>query len=122
MLNIKKVNYDENWESGCETCDYGSSYVNEIEIILEDGTYTNIKIDKMYEYALSESDYMNLISNSNNINEFIMNILNKIKENSYKKEIEWKIELEALSITVNGEEIDILKLLNKNKVFKSEVE
>lgn len=114
MLNIKKVNYDENWESGCETCDWGSSYVNEIEIILEDGTYTNIKIDKMYDYALSKSDYMQLIANSNDINDFIINILKKIKENSYKGNINWKIELEALSITVNGEEIDILKLLKEN--------
>ena len=122
MLNIKKVNYDENWESGCETCDFGSSYVNEIEIILEDGTYTNIKVDKMYEYTLSESDYMRLIANSNDINDFILNTIKLIKENSYQKDISWKIELEALSITVNGKEIDILKSLKGNKVFKSEVE
>lgn len=76
----------------------------------------------MYDYALSESDYMQLIANSNDINDFIMNILKKIKENSYKGDINWKIELEALSITVNGKEIDILKSLNKNKVFKIEVE
>lgn len=122
MLNVKKVNYYENWESGCPTCDYGSSYVNEIGIVLEDGTYINIKVNKMYDYVLSESDYMQLIANSSDINDFIMNILKKIKENRYDKNIELSIELESLTIIVNGEEIDILKSLNKNNLFKNEVE
>lgn len=84
MLKIKKVNYDEDFEYGCETCDWGSSYVNEIEIIFEDDTYTNIKIDRMYKYALTESDYMQLIANSNNIDEFCVNIIKKLKSKAYK--------------------------------------
>ena len=75
MLNIKKVIYNEDFTSGCETCDYGSSYVNEIEIILEDETNAKIKVDRMYEYSLSESDYMKLISNSKTIDDFILNTI-----------------------------------------------
>ena len=118
MLKIKKVNYDENFEYGCETCDYGSSYVNEIEIIFEDDTYTNIKVDKMYEYALTESDYMQLIANSNNIDDFCVNIIKKLKNDSYVKNLKWLLELEDLIIKINGEEIDVLKTLKKGRVIK----
>jgi hypothetical protein len=45
----------ENW-GGCETCDYGSSYINSFTIKLTTGLIY-VKIDSMYEYALSE-DYM----------------------------------------------------------------
>ena len=121
MLNVKKVNYDENFTSGCETCDYGSHYINEIEIILEDGTYTNIKVDKMYDYVLSESDYMKIIANSNNINDFLINILNKIKENRYDKNLKLPIELENLLVIVNGETIDIIKTLEKEKIVKDDI-
>lgn len=118
MLKIKKVNYDENYECGCETCDWGSSYVNEIEIIFEDDTYTNIKVDKMYKYALSESDYMQLIANSNNIDDFCVNVIEKLKNNTYQKNLHWLLELEYLNIKINGEEIDILKTFKKGRVIK----
>ena len=118
MLKIKKVNYDENFEYGCETCDYGSSYVNEIEIIFEDDTYTNIKVDRMYKYALTESDYMQLIANSNNIDDFCVNIIKKLKNDRYDKNLRWLLELEYLTIKINGEDIDILKTLGKGRVIK----
>lgn len=118
MLKIKKVNYDENFEYGCETCDYGSSYVNEIEIIFEDDTYTNIKVDRMYKYALTESDYMQLIANSNNIDDFCVNIIKKLKNDRYDKNLRWLLELEDLTIKINGEDIDILKTLGKGRVIK----
>lgn len=116
MLNIKKVIYDEDFTSGCETCDYGSSYVNEIEIILEDGTKAKIKVDRMYEYSLSESDYMKLISNSKTIDDFILNIIKFIKEKRYDKNIEFEIMFDDLCIYKNNEKIDILKTLDKNKI------
>jgi hypothetical protein len=116
MLNIKKVIYNEDFTSGCETCDYGSSYVNEIEIILEDETNAKIKVDRMYEYSLSESDYMKLISNSKTIDGFILNIIRFIKEKSYNKNIEFEIDLDDLCIYKNNEKIDILKTLDKNKI------
>lgn len=116
MLNIKKVNYDERFTSGCETCDYGSSYISEIEITLEDDTYANVKVDKMYEYALSESDYMKLIPNSETIDDFILNIIKLIEEKSYRKDISWEISLRNLWITKNGEDINLPKSLEENKI------
>lgn len=118
MLKIKKVNYDENFEYGCKTCDYGSSYVNEIEIIFEDDTYTNVKVDRMYKYALTESDYMQLIANSDNIDDFCVNVIKKIKSEAYQHNLKWLIDIDDLIITVNGEKIDILKTLTKGRVIK----
>lgn len=57
---IKEI-YSDTWATeGCETCDYGSSYVNEFKIYLTSGT-VHIEIDTMYEYALSEGDMMKII-------------------------------------------------------------
>lgn len=56
------VDYTDNMESipGCETCNYGSEYINDITI-----TLTKFKIhavlNEMYDYALSESDVMKLL-------------------------------------------------------------
>lgn len=51
---------DTEYSAGCETCDYGSEYINNIAI-----TLTKYKIivvlNQMYSYALSESDIMTLL-------------------------------------------------------------
>lgn len=117
MLNVKKINYDEDSTGGCETCDYGSSYVNEIEITLEDGTYTNIKVDQMYKYALSESDYMQLISNSNTLQDFIINVINKIRDNTYRLSLGFLVHIEDLTIKINDKYVDILKTFEKDKLI-----
>lgn len=57
---ILKVNYDSHSSSGCETCDYGSSYINEFSISMTTGRI-EIEIDNMYEYAVSESYMMETI-------------------------------------------------------------
>ena len=62
MLDGGIVNYwdDTYYIPGCETCDYGSEYINDITI-----TLTKYKIhaliNEMYDYALSESDVMKLL-------------------------------------------------------------
>jgi hypothetical protein len=57
ILNIEE---DQDYTSGCETCDYGSNYVNSFDIEL-----TTIKIhieaSQMYEYVLSEGHMMKAI-------------------------------------------------------------
>lgn len=121
MLNVKKINYDEDSTGGCETCDYGSSYINEIEITLEDGTYTNIKVDQIYEYLLSESDYMQLIQNSNDIQDFILKILEKVNRTPYQ-DLHFKVHITDLTITINGKDLDIEKTWEENKLIYSEVE
>lgn len=57
---ILSVKYDSDFWGGCETCDYGSSYINEFNIIMETGRI-QIKVNQMYEYALSEDYMMKLI-------------------------------------------------------------
>ena len=52
ILDIKQ----DNWSSpGCETCDYGSSYVNELSVYLTKYKIT-AEVDQMYNYLLSDGD------------------------------------------------------------------
>lgn len=57
MLNITT---DEDYSSGCETCDYGSCYTNYFDIEL---TTLKIHIEsrQMYEYPLSEGAMMKVL-------------------------------------------------------------
>lgn len=62
MIDGGMVDYRDNsfFYSGCETCDYGSEYITEINI-----TLTNHKIavetNQMYEYAISEGDMLKIL-------------------------------------------------------------
>ena len=61
MIDGGLVNYTDDHESygGCPTCDYGSEYINTIDI-----TLTKYKIhartNQMYDYALSEGQMIKL--------------------------------------------------------------
>jgi hypothetical protein len=57
ILNIKE---DRDYTSGCETCDYGSSYVNYFDFELTT-IEIHIEASQMYEYPLSEGDLMKII-------------------------------------------------------------
>ena len=52
IVDIKYDSYCDSW--GCETCGYGSSYINAIEIALTTRTL-EITLDNEYEYAMKES-------------------------------------------------------------------
>lgn len=57
---IKKI-LDDSWaEGGCETCDYGSSYVNEYIFKMINGSF-KVEADQMYEHALSDGDMMKIM-------------------------------------------------------------
>lgn len=62
MLDGGIVDYldDEDYNPGCETCDYGSEYINDITV-----TLTKYKIhavvNKEYERALSSGDMMKML-------------------------------------------------------------
>jgi hypothetical protein len=62
MVNggITNIYSDIDYWSGCETCDYGSRYINEYTIEMTTGTI-EIKVEQEYEYALSEGYMMGLI-------------------------------------------------------------
>ena len=54
ILDITSDNYHYD---GCETCDFGSEYVNEYDIKMTKGRL-KINTNQMYEYALSEGYMM----------------------------------------------------------------
>lgn len=106
MLKIKKINYDSDFRYGCETCDYGSSYISNIEIIFEDETMLKIETDQMYEYTLTESDFMQLLSNSVDLDDFYKNMFETIENKSYG--IESSVSLQDMVIKINEKDIDIV--------------
>ena len=57
---ILKIETDETSYSGCPTCDYGSQYINELDITLTK-CRVHAEVSQMYEYRLSSGDLMNLI-------------------------------------------------------------
>lgn len=69
MIDGGLVNYEDDCYSysGCPTCDWGSEYINEINITLTKYKIY-VKTNQMYEYVLSEGQMMKLfLSEYNNI-------------------------------------------------------
>lgn len=61
MVDGGIVNYADDHYAyhGCPTCDYGSEYINEIDITLVHHTI-HVKTNQMYEYVLSEGQMVKL--------------------------------------------------------------
>lgn len=61
MIDGGMENYRDNSYSydGCPTCNYGSEYINEIDITLTRYTI-HVETNQMYEYVLSEGQMMKL--------------------------------------------------------------
>ena len=61
MIDGGLVNYEDDCYShgGCPTCDYGSEYINEIDITLTQYKI-HVRTNQMYEYVLSEGQMMRL--------------------------------------------------------------
>ena len=99
IKDIKTDDYCE--EKGCETCDYGSKYIREFEIILDKYDFI-VKLSDMYEAPYSYDELMRLFtSNIDKIKsmverefiQFIKTEINKIyKENEYEYEPKFTIE------------------------------
>lgn len=51
---------DTRYMPGCPTCDYGSQYINDINIDLQRHSI-HIKLNQMYDYVLSEGKMMILL-------------------------------------------------------------
>lgn len=81
-MKIVNIGYD-NWKSvdGCPTCNYGSIYVDNIRIIFEDNSYIEFHSEvENIGCALSESDWMIILGNSNTKTEIIEAWMSKIKD------------------------------------------
>ena len=55
-VNIIEISTDSFSYSGCETCDYGSSYIREIHFWFDDGTPELFIISQEYSHICSEQD------------------------------------------------------------------
>lgn len=67
---IEEIRTDSHYSSGCDTCDYGSSYVNEFKIKTSTGEIT-IEIDTEYDYTVTEDYLMRLfLQNVDKIKQF----------------------------------------------------
>lgn len=61
MIDGGIVNYEDDCYSydGCPTCNYGSEYINEIDITLTSHKI-HVKTNQMYDYVLSEGQMIKL--------------------------------------------------------------
>lgn len=57
---IVSIDQDKTYFAGCQTCDYGSNYINNIRITTIK-YILSISVEKMYEHALSEGDMMKIL-------------------------------------------------------------
>lgn len=80
---IKKIDYNTDYHAGCETCDYGSEYIDTFDVEFSDGDKWHIEVNEMYEYnGISESDLMRISIDSKNKEEFKKKIINAVETNS----------------------------------------
>lgn len=61
---IKDISTDTSSYRGCETCDYGSEYVNELTIYFLNSKRLEIEAKAMYEFPLSMDFLMKLFLNN----------------------------------------------------------
>lgn len=87
ILNI----ISDTWHyDGCETCDYGSEYVNEYTIQMTKGVL-EIKLEQMYDYALTEGFMMTALLGN----------IDTIKALTEREFVEWLKK--EVSVEMNGE-------------------
>lgn len=90
---IVNITQDSDYYSGCETCDYGSRYINKVNIFLTKYTI-KISISQQYEYVFSDGDMMKL---------FIGN-LDEIKQMTEEQFTEWfKVKMEEFDANLEYE-------------------
>ena len=95
---IIDIETDNDYISGCPTCDYGSEYINDI-VIKTTKFEATFKISQMYEYVYSYSDLLKIILGNideiKNMSElsFIKWFIDKIKKYKELKEFNFEYRL-----------------------------
>ncbi len=88
---LKNVWSDDDSWGGCETCDYGSHYINEFTLELK-GFDFRVTIDNMYNYGYSEDKLMKLLlPNIEEISKMTQEeFMDYVKKNvSEEADVEW---------------------------------
>lgn len=105
---IQSIETDKNNYGGCDTCDYGSSYINELNFRFKEEQLT-VEVNEMYDYALSEGFLMTLMLNG----------AERIKQMTEKEFVRWfctsvKNHVGSADVSVNyTKEIDLLETLEE---------
>lgn len=100
MVDGGLVNYEDDSYSfgGCPTCNYGSSYITEIDLTLTKYK-VNIRTEKMYDYVISEGDMMKI---------FLSNY-EEITNLTEKEFLDWfKMQIMKLA---DEDEIEVYKII-----------
>ncbi|HFL3696705.1 hypothetical protein [Clostridioides difficile] len=84
---IVDITTEQEYVSGCETCDYGSCYTTDLRIIYKNKKTDIIRDDSMYDYGMSLSDIMKVILN-------YKEDITKLKEEEVAEFIKNKLENE----------------------------
>lgn len=62
---VMSITTDQDCVRGfCETCDFGSKYIQTITIMFEDGDRISYEIENDYQYALDEARLMQFFANN----------------------------------------------------------
>lgn len=107
-MKVENIKYKEKSETGCETCDYGSEYITNIKFEV-DGYKVEIETNKMYNFALTKADYMQLFNQCKNLDHFYERMFDKIADLCWKGQVDRYVGLEAFEMKINGEYIDIVQ-------------
>lgn len=92
---IIKLTTDTEYHPGCETCDYGSEYINLSNI--ETTNYNiHIEVNDMFDYAMSEDFWIKFFCQNANMfasftEEQFIDFLKEEINKKYKNEIEYEI-------------------------------
>lgn len=92
---IKTIHTDKESYGGCHTCDYGSEYINQIDMQLRTGKFT-IKAGEMYRYPLSEGYMMETMLGN-------IEIIKTLTEEAFMEWIEEKITTDISGVNVETE-------------------
>lgn len=102
MVDGGLVNYnDDSYHfGGCPTCDYGSSYLTEIDITLTKYK-VHIETNQMYEFVLSEGDMLILLLSN----------YEEIATMTEKEFVDWmKAKIMEIASEDRLEKFDVVKL------------
>ncbi|EJX2602104.1 hypothetical protein RZ897_014190 [Clostridioides difficile] len=95
---------EQEYSSGCETCDYGSCYTTDLMIIYKNKKKDIIRDESMYDYGMSLSSIMKVILNH-------QEDIEKLKEEEVAEFIKNKLE--------NEHDCDELKIISEvfNEIY-----
>ena len=62
--NVINIKTNEYFREGCETCDYGSEYIQKVAFDFDDDRHFELRFEKMYSYTLDVELFTQLLLNN----------------------------------------------------------